>query len=54
MLYSSLKKKTVEMPLDSSAYATVLKKLVNDSKVDKKKKQIKTADAANMGDSFKY
>ncbi len=54
MLYSSLKKKTVEMPLDSSAYATVLKKLINDSKVDKKKKQIKTADAANMGDSFKY
>lgn len=54
MLFSSLKKKKVEMPLNSSAFSTTLKKLIADSKGDKKKKQSKTEDAAGMGDSFKY
>jgi predicted dehydrogenase len=49
MLYSSMKDKTVTLPLDAGAYAALLKGLVKTSKF--KKKEIKSG-AVNLGSSF--
>jgi len=52
MLYSSLKNKTVELPLDSAAYKRTLKQLINNSKFTKKEVRTGTTSAEDMNKGF--
>jgi|LSQX01.1.fsa_nt_gb predicted dehydrogenase len=51
MIFSSLKNKTVQLPLNSNSYATELRKLIAGSKV-KKTKTVRKASANEMASSF--
>jgi len=52
MLYSSLKNKTVELPLDGAAYHRTLKQLVKNSRFTKKEIKPGTASAAEFTKGF--
>jgi len=52
MLYSSLKNKTIELPLDGAAYHRTLKQLVKNSRFTKKEVRPGTADAADFAKGF--